>query len=501
MQHQRVGIRILTDSVAWGLLDEPGLGKTVQLLYAARDLMRGGKADCAVVVTRKAHARVWYREIEKHCPDATHYSVVGKGPTERKIHWPDGKEFYFINFELLPTMLYEQNGKRSYQQVTPHHPNIYQLRQRLRIAGPDAQNLYSLLQRKRCILIADESQYIKNPTAKTTKVAHGLAPFAKFRYISTGTLAAEKPEDVWAQIYFLDGGALLGPSHWAFCRDHCVYAESQGRRFIVSYKNLAVLRNKLSRITTRRLKTDCADLPPKTFKVDYLSPDSTHNRIIDHVRRGVLDSLAGVDDHASLSTLSHFASMFQYMLRVSAVPHMVDTSYRKPGVKVEYLYDVLAGADGAREPAVVWTVHRDVAERIKLMLEKRFGCEVHYIHGGINEKDRDVLVDKFQRGVFPWLVCTMASMREAYTLTRAQTCVYMERDFSLLNWTQSQNRVHRIGTTGTVVLHTPLVDGTLDEYVHDKLTQKAENVDRATDFGRVEIRRAEIMKALERSMR
>ena len=68
-----------------------------------------------------------------------------------------------------------------------------------------------------CIL--DESQKIKNPEAALTRTFHDVAAAFERRIIMTGTPAANRPYDMWAQIKFLDGGEALGQTFEAFKRD------------------------------------------------------------------------------------------------------------------------------------------------------------------------------------------------------------------------------------------------------------------------------------------
>ena len=59
-------------------------------------------------------------------------------------------------------------------------------------------------------IIIDESAKIKNPDSKLTKDFFELSPLFKIRLILTGTPVANRPYDIWSQIYFLDGGKHLG---------------------------------------------------------------------------------------------------------------------------------------------------------------------------------------------------------------------------------------------------------------------------------------------------
>ena len=61
-------------------------------------------------------------------------------------------------------------------------------------------------------IIIDESAKIKNPGAKLTKCFFKLSDMFSKKIILTGTPVANRPYDLWSQIYFLDKGKSLGES-------------------------------------------------------------------------------------------------------------------------------------------------------------------------------------------------------------------------------------------------------------------------------------------------
>ena len=68
-------------------------------------------------------------------------------------------------------------------------------------------------------IIIDESAKLKNPNAKVTRVFFELSTLFKKRVIMTGTPVANRPYDIWAQIFFLDQGKSLGTDFRAFKKE------------------------------------------------------------------------------------------------------------------------------------------------------------------------------------------------------------------------------------------------------------------------------------------
>lgn len=78
----------------------------------------------------------------------------------------------------------------------------------------DRMNLF--LRSRNVAIIIDESTKLKNPEAKLTKAFFELSGLFKIKTIMTGTPVANRPYDIWAQIFFLDEGLHLGRDFSAF---------------------------------------------------------------------------------------------------------------------------------------------------------------------------------------------------------------------------------------------------------------------------------------------
>ena len=74
------------------------------------------------------------------------------------------------------------------------------------------------LQTRNVGIIIDESAKLKNPDANLTKAFFDLSLLFKKRVIMTGTPVANRPYDIWSQIFFLDQGKSLGTDFNEFKR-------------------------------------------------------------------------------------------------------------------------------------------------------------------------------------------------------------------------------------------------------------------------------------------
>jgi SWI/SNF-related matrix-associated actin-dependent regulator 1 of chromatin subfamily A len=82
-------------------------------------------------------------------------------------------------------------------------------------------------------------------------------------------------------------------------------------------------------------------------------------------------------------------------------------------------------------------------------LQKRFSEFMPVsLYGEMDGKARDVAVSAFKRDPkVRLLVANPAAAREGLTLTQARTAIYVDRTFNLVDFLQSQDRIHRLSQT------------------------------------------------------
>jgi len=71
------------------------------------------------------------------------------------------------------------------------------------------------------------------------------------------------------------------------------------------------------------------------------------------------------------------------------------------------------------------------------------------------------------------LVANPAAAREGLTLTRASAAVYFDRGFNLVDYLQSQDRIHRIGQEKVCEIHKLVAADTVDEYIDTVIDLKS----------------------------
>jgi SNF2 family DNA or RNA helicase len=73
------------------------------------------------------------------------------------------------------------------------------------------------------------------------------------------------------------------------------------------------------------------------------------------------------------------------------------------------------------------------------------------------------------------LVANPATAREGLTLTEANVAIYVDRTFSLLDYLQSQDRIHRISQNQECFIINLIGKGSIDEFIDYVLYVKQHN--------------------------
>lgn len=138
--------------------------------------------------------------------------------------------------------------------------------------------------------------------------------------------------------------------------------------------------------------------------------------------------------------------------------------------------------DRAGTPVVVFTQFKETARRVA-GIAAELGLSHGLIMGGIAQSQRDATKDAFQAGEIDVLIGTIATIREGLTLTRADTCIFVE-----LTWTPTRNdqalrRLHRIGQTRPVTVIRLVTRDSLDQRMVGVLREKTDEQVKALTAG------------------
>jgi SNF2 family DNA or RNA helicase len=430
LPHQVVGAEFIVSRPAAALFDEQGLGKTKQLIDAVAREVEAGTLDGALIVCPNTVKSTWAGELERH--STLSYAVFGAGKSARRLAFGSLRAvFYVINYEAVA------------REVT---------------------SLRALLRFKRLALVLDESHRIKTPEARVTQAIHRLRTEAAKRVIMTGTPVANKPEDLWSQLFFLDDGKALGVSFDEFRRIYCTAAGG--------YVSLGELRERLSSLALRRLKEDALTLPAKTVMPITVELAGRQAGLYHRMRRDLYLWVKSLTGEEVLAQAENILVRLLRLAQLASNPGLIDASYTETPAKVAALDGLLESlfSRGPGQKAIVWT---SFVENIGMLARRYTRYHPVRFFGEMTGEDRERSLAAFASDPEVRLfIGNPAAGREGLTLTAANAAVYLDRTFNLVDYLQSQDRIHRISQTEPCEIYLLVAQETVDEFIEFALAQK-----------------------------
>jgi SNF2 family DNA or RNA helicase len=337
------------------------------------------------------------------------------------------------------------------------------------LVSSEAERLRRFLLTRPTAIVLDESQRIKNADSKATAAIHYIAPFAKKRFIITGTPIANSPSDIWAQVFFLDGGVNLGSDIHEFYQRFHVQARPHKETYI-DETGLAALRQALSSFSMRRIKENVLELPEKTFKTVEVTLEKRQREMYDELRERLYLEIINQDGQQVTDNAENILKRMLRLVEISSNPGLFDTSYSELPAKFAVLDNLIKDIITAGEKAIIWT---GFVKNIRLLRRRydRYGAAM--LFGDIPLDERARIVGNFQN--YPELrvlVANPAAAKEGLTLTAANHAIYLDRNFNLLDYLQSQDRIHRISQEKTAYIYNVVGEKTIDAYIDDVVYRK-----------------------------
>lgn len=427
----------LKDKDYCAIFHEQGLGKTKIAIDLILYWLTHRGIDTVMVVTKKQLVENWRGEFSFH----THISP--------KILTTDRKNNFYVlngtsrviltNFETLSA-------------------------ERERVA------LY--LKTRDVAIVIDESTKIKNPESKLTRDFFALSKLFKIRAIMTGTPVANRPYDIWSQIYFLDQGESLGKDFESFKRhtdlSNDLYDSSYSRK--VFEQTVASIYSKIEKFTVRETKKSSGIVLPKK---EYIFVDAQFENDQNGMYYKLIHECALEVEKNGQTFLDDDDAVLKRLLRLNQLasnPKLVDDSYSKLSGKEIELDGLLREIIARGEKCIVWSCF---IENVNMFCKKYSALGAAKIHGGMAIADRNKSVSRFKTDPdCNILFATPQSAKEGLTLTVANNVVFYDRGFNLDDYLQAQDRIHRISQKRNCRVYNIRIAGSIDDWIEQLLEAK-----------------------------
>lgn len=418
------------------IFHEQGLGKTkiaidLVLLWLNEDIV-----DTVFIVTKKTLVKNWVDELATHS-----WVTPGVLSDDRRT-----------NSALLnsPVLVYVLNYE---------------------VVATNVELVRDFLLTCRVAAVLDESQKIKNPETRLAKCFHSLSSDFERRVIMTGTPSANRPYDIWSQVKFLDEGDALGCRYDVFREGYDLPQRATKSEVSEYGHRLARIMEEIRGFSIRETKeTAGVQLPTKTILTHFveLAPRQAE------MYRTYRDQLAWeLRDELENPILDNAEAILKRLLRLvqcASNPGLIDKSYIECPGKFPKLSALLEAATRSGEKFVVWTRFVDNVEWLAARLAKH---APHKVHGAMTIRDRNASIAAFKaESECRVLIATPGAAKEGLTLTVANHAIFYDRGFSLDDYLQAQDRIHRISQHKECFVHNLMAAGTIDEWVDELLNAK-----------------------------
>ena len=288
----------------------------------------------------------------------------------------------------------------------------------------------------------------------------------------TGTPVANRPYDLWSQVFFLDEGESLGDSFIAF-KSRTDFNKNLGSDSKATAKfehELSGIFEKIRKFTVRETKASAElSLPEKLFLNTPATMERDQEALYDEYRRDLAADVLR-DGVETTDDAEEILKRLLRLVQVASNPALVDQSYNKTPGKLSVLDNIMDGRSEPGPKTIVWT---GFTENVEMIAARYAGLRPARIHGGRPIVERNGDIDRFINDPkCRMMVATPGAAKEGLTLTVADHAVFFDRTFSLDDYLQAQDRIHRISQTEECVVENIVATGTIDQWVGELLSAK-----------------------------
>lgn len=418
------------------LADEPGLGKTRQLLLAAegRTLVVAPALALSAGVWDDEHAK-WRPDLDLTCVPYTSLCRMERVPSAKD-----------------PTKLVNHMTELLRPEYKGHWDTI----------------------------IFDEAQYIKGRKTNWTIASKKL--HADQVFLASGTPIPNWADEVFTALQLLrptdaTSGGLLG-SYWRWAAEwfrigsdgfstHAIlgplddtdagwarfFRENFGSRFLM------------------RMRDDVLkDLPPLTETPLHLAMSPAQAKVYKQLKK---DYIAWTEDGHEISTFST-GGLHTKLVQVATGLELLDPQ-APTSPKFKHFEDRVR--DQA-QPSLAVGAFRMTA-RVAYRCAQRVGKRPVLVIGGMSNRERKEAIDGFKDGKYDVLCATAFAIAESLTLTQADTVHMLERTYVPTKNLQVVRRVHRIGQTRPVSVIQYITEKSVDSAALKTIGKKTDQQVRA----------------------
>lgn len=431
-EHQKKGVRLLTEHESFGLFWDMGTGKTFTMLTHLSNLVLEGEVGKALWIAPKSALGAVQRDLATMRKDGLGYRA-------------DAIE------SVLTCMNYEKLSRKNSTW-------------RKKVDETDWD----------CIIL-DEAHCVARPTSNRTKYivgsgrSKGLIDSIKYRYAMTGTpVTNSRLEDFWSFMKIMKGGEYYNYASFEQRYLKSRFLPGTYAKIITGYRNEDELLESVGGYSQSVLKEECLDLPERmpdnVIKIPFkggknkeLGGKSTEE-IYNDALENVVEATEEVFDNALVKTLR---------LRQIAAGQ-INTENGIVELKCDKASYAMELIDNNPHKTVVFYQFKGTFEIMSETLTKA-GIPFRYLNGDQSNKNEWMKFQEESEDECRVFLVQYQSGNAGIDLYTASDTIYMEPCVSSTVLEQSRSRTHRNGVSRACTYTFLLTEGTIEEDIYEAL--------------------------------
>uniref|UniRef100_A0A6M3K230 Putative helicase n=1 Tax=viral metagenome TaxID=1070528 RepID=A0A6M3K230_9ZZZZ len=440
LDHQKEHLRFhLTHphSANWS---EMGTGKTVTALKYAATLANTGLVERILVLCPLSVFHTWEIEVKKH----TNFSALPLiGDLKDKLELlKEPADINIISYDSIP-------GRKT--------------------KGYDTYGIMmgALLNKRFDLLIGDEVTLVKGYGTLRTRAVTILCDKTPYTLFLSGTPISNNPSDVFNLYRALDGGKTFGKNFFATRNKFFENVGYAYPKWILRENMKGELQNRMYLNAVRVRKDDCLDLPPKIFSPRFCYLTDEQRKYYIPIAQDLIKTLQL--DGGKIKIQNAMSKIIKLSQITSGFLYTDDkTFYMQENPKADLVENIVK--ENPNEKIIIYCYWQEDVKILSNIFNKQ-GYAVGTLYGATPSADRGKVIDGFQKGDLQLLIANITCGGYGLTLTSSSTIIYYNLSFKVIDFLQSQDRIHRHGQAKTCLYLPVLARGSIDEYIYSTIVK------------------------------
>jgi len=456
--YQKIGVDYLEAVLEGGyshgaiLGDVVGLGKTVQAIAFVEKMRANGRITGNVLVVCPASLkRKWANEVQKFTSRRT-IIIQPKSTCSKKkwkVMWEAPRDYTIINYDVL---------HRYWDEISGLKPRL---------------------------LILDEIQYCKTPSAKRTRAARRLSRIAEMTVGLSATFLENTLEDLWSIFDIIDPDLFMGGWH-IFDRN---FIERDWFGSVTGYKNIDVCAKRIQPYVIRRRKEEVAEqligaIAGKVVETNYwVELSQAQKRMYREIESGIVGKIADMEKAGKIAMSEVFTRLIYLRQACLSTALIGAREGHIHSSKLDELIRIFGGFD-PYEKVVIFCFFTGMVDMIAEALNAQ-GIEAVPVHGkNTTPMTRMDIITQFSEDEKLRVLVTSDALREGVDLQAASIVINFDLLWNPQAMQQRIGRIDRVGQKNQLITVINLIaSGTIEERMKEVLNRKQDLFDVVVEGG------------------